>query len=321
MDDNTTTVGVGNDPAGNLPERPRGGKGLIYGILIAALLGTWGYVIWDKSKSTQEKEQLQTQVITIDSSKSAVQEQFQAALAQLDMLKTANDSLMRTKDKQVSDLKARISSILSKNHATSADLAEARNLIGQLRSQLDGYREEIERLRGEKVVLVTQRDSIQRNYDTATVLNQQLTQQVDLGSVLHASGFQIQPIHLRKSGKEVTTSKANRADLMRITFDIDRNLIAPSGQKDLYVCITSPDGSPLAVEALGSGRFTLADGTEKLYTAEKTINYTTGKDTTVTIDWKQNSDFKPGTYKVEIYEKGYLIGQGNVDMRKGGLFN
>jgi hypothetical protein len=321
MDDNTTTAGVGNDASGNLPERPRGGKGLIYGILIAALLGTWGYVIWDKSKSTQEKEQLQTQVITIDSSKSAVQEQFQAALAQLDMLKTANDSLMRTKDKQVSDLKARISSILSKSHATSADLAEARNLIGQLRSQLDGYREEIERLRGEKVVLVTQRDSIQRNYDTATVLNQQLTQQVDLGSVLHASGFQIQPIHLRKSGKEVTTSKANRADLMRITFDIDRNLIAPSGQKDLFVCITSPDGSPLAVEALGSGRFTLADGTEKLYTAEKTINYTTGKDTTVTIDWKQNSDFKPGTYKVEIYEKGYLIGQGDVDMRKGGLFN
>lgn len=301
-------------------ERPRGGKGLIYGILIAALLGTWGYVIWDKSKSTQEKEQLQTQVVTIDSSKSAVQEQFQAALAQLDMLKSANDSLMRTKDKQVSDLKAHISSILSKSNATAADLAEARSLIGQLNSQLDGYREEIERLQGEKIVLVTQRDSIKRNYDTATLQNQHLTSQVDLGSVLHASDFKITPIHLRKSGKEITTSKAKRADLMRIAFTLDQNRITPSGQKDLYVCITSPDGSPLAVQALGSGRFTLADGTEKLFTAEKSVNYTTGKDTTITIDWKQNSDFKPGTYKVEIYEKGYLIGQGDVDMRKGGLF-
>lgn len=310
----------GTRPAGGTPERPRGGKGLIYGILIAALLGTWGYLIWDKSKSTQQKEQLQTQVITIDSSKSAVQEQFQAALAQLDMLKTANDSLMRTKDRQVADLRARISHILSQQHTSAADLAQAQSLVAQLRGQLDGYREEIERLQGEKVVLATQRDSIRRNYDTVAAKNQQLSQQVSLGSVLHASDFRITPIHLKHSGKEVPTTKASRADLMRITFNIDQNRISPPGPKQLYVCITAPDGSPLAVEALGSGRFTLADGTEKLYTAEKTINYNNGGDTTITVDWKQNADFKPGVYKVQIYERGYLIGDGDVSMKKGGLF-
>lgn len=320
MAENTMNSDMSNDPVEHNSGRPRGGKGLIYGILIAALLATWGYLIWDKSKSTQEKEQLQTQVVTIDSSKSVVQEQFNAALAQLDMLKSANDSLMKTKDKQVSDLKARISSILNDKNASAADLAEARSLIGQLKSQLDGYREQIEKLKGEKIVLVTQRDSIKRDYDTVSAHNEQLNQQVDLGSVLHASDFKITPIHLKNNGKEVTTSKAKRADLMRITFDLDKNRITPSGPKDLYVCITSPDGTPLAVQALGSGKFTLADGTEKLFTAHKTIDYTTGKDTTITVDWKQNSDFKPGDYKIEIYEKGYLIGQGSVSMKKGGLF-
>jgi hypothetical protein len=310
----------GASPAGNTPERPRGGKGLIYGILIAALLGTWGYLIWDKSKTMQQKQQLQTQVITIDSSKSAVQEQFQAALAQLDMLKTANDSLMRTKDRQVADLRARITHILGQQHTSAADLAQARSLVAQLQGQLDGYREEIERLQGEKLVLATQRDSIKRNYDTATAKNQQLTEKVSLGSVLHASDFHITPIHLKRNGKQVETSKANRADLMRITFDVDQNRISPPGPKTLYVCITAPNGSPLAVEALGSGRFTLADCTEKLYTAQKTINYNNGGDTTITVDWKQNADFKPGKYKVEIYERGYLIGQGDVSMKKGGLF-
>lgn len=315
MAENTT-----NAPSGKSPERSRGGKGLIYGILIAALLASWGYIMWDKSKSTQEKEVLQTQVVTIDSSKTAVQSQFEAALAQIDMLKSVNDSLMQANSKEVNDLKSRISGILSKNNATQQDLAEARNLIGQLRSKLDGYQEEIERLKGEKMVLVAQRDSVQRNYDTATVKNQALTEQVDLGSVLHASDFHITPLHVKKSGKEIATTKARRADMMRISFMVDQNRITPSGPKNLYVCITSPDGNPLAVEALGSGKFTLADGTEKLFTAQKTINYTTGRDTTVTVDWKQNSDFKPGNYKVEIYEKGYLIGQGNVSMRKGGLF-
>lgn len=313
MAETTTTA------PGNVPEKPRGGRGVLYGILIAALLSTWGYLIWDKSKSNQEKEQLQTQVVTIDSSKSAVEEQFQATLAQLDFLKTQNDSLMRTKSKEVSDLKARIQSILSKSNATAGELAEAKRLISQLQSQTDVYKEEIERLKGEKIVLVTQRDSIKRDFDTVTAKNQELAQTVDLGSVLQASNIKITPIHVRGSGKEVETSKARRADMMRISFDVD-NRISTAGQKDLYVCITAPDGTPLAVEALGSGRFTLADGTEKLYTVQKTIDYSTGEKQNVAIDWKQNSDFKPGDYKVEIYEKGYLIGQGTVAMKKGGLF-
>lgn len=304
----------------NTRDKRRGGNGLIYGILIAALVATWGYLWWDKSKSNQEKGELQAQVVTIDSSKSAVQEQFQAALAQLDMLKSQNDSLVRANSKEVSDLKARIQSLLSKQNATAADLAEARKLIGQLQSRVDGFKEQIEQLKGEKIALVTQRDSIKRNYDTVAAQNEQLSQRVELGSVLHASDFQITPIHVKNSGKEKVTSKAKRADLMRISFTLDENRIADSGRKDLFICITSPDGTPLAVEALGSGKFTLADGTEKLYTAQKTVNYNTGEDKKVTIDWKQNSDFKPGNYTVEVYEKGYLIGKGSVAMKEGGLF-
>ena len=300
--------------------RPKGNRGLLYGLLLVALAGTWGYLIWDKSKSNQEKVQLQTQMITVDSSRTAVEGQFQAALAQLDMLKSQNDSLMRTKDKEVSDLKARISSILTKRNASEAELAEARKLIAQLNSQIDGYREEIVRLQGENQVLTTQRDSIKQAYDTVYTQNQGLSQQIQLGSVLHASAIHIEALHLKGNGKEVQTSKAKRADLMRVSFNLDENRIASSGEKDIYVCITAPDGTPLAVEALGSGRFTLADGTEKLYTAMKKVNYTTGKKQTVNIDWKQNSDFKPGDYTVEIYQGGYEIGQGKVTMKKGGLF-
>ncbi|MGF6927912.1 hypothetical protein QFZ48_003412 [Chitinophaga sp. W2I13] len=98
------------------------------------------------------------------------------------------------------------------------------------------------------------------------------------------------------------------------------NRIAPTGDKEIFVAITAPDGAPLAVEALGSGRFTLEDGTEKLYTAKKTVAYTTGQKQTVSMDWKQNSDFKVGDYAVEIYHNGFKIGQGKVTLKKGGLF-
>lgn len=317
MADTILNSGVSNEPGGS-PEKPKGSRGLLYGILIVALAATWGYLIYDKSKSHQKELQQDVTIQTVSQSKDSLQTSFNAALAQIDQLKTTNDSLMRTKDKDISDLKSRIQSILNKDHATQAELGEARRLIAQLNSSVEGYKEQIEKLQGEKLALTNQRDSIKRDYDTVSVQKQQLTKQVELGSVLHASDIKILPLHLKHSGKEVETAKAKRVDMMRVSFNVDENRISPGGQKTLYVCITAPDGTPLAVEALGSGKFTLADGTEKLYTTTKNIDYETGKKQAVSIDWKQNSNFKPGDYKVEVYESGYKIGDGDVPLKKGG---
>lgn len=304
-------------------DKPKGNKGLIYGLLIALLAISWGYIIWDKSQSKQKEEQLQMQVSTTDSAKTAVEQSYNAALARLDELTSANarlDSLVKTKDKELMEKKSRIQEILRKTNATAAELAEARRLIAELNSQIDSYKATIEKLQGEKIVLTQERNVARKERDSVVMIKEDLSKKVDLGSVLHASNIRLMPLKLKGNGKEVATTRARKADMMRIAFDLDENRIAPTGEKELFVCINGPDGTPLAVEALGSGRFTLADGTEKLYTVKKTVNYTTGEKQSVTMDWKQNSEFKPGEYKVEIYHDGYKIGEGSVYLKKGGLF-
>jgi len=280
-------------------------------------------MLYDKNKTNETIVQQGTQIDSISSSRDALQQEYNAANARLDDLVSQNsrmDSLVKTKDKEIADMKARISSILSNKNATQAELAEARRLIEQLKTNIAGYQETIERLEGEKLVLAGERDVARRERDSVGVISDSLSREVNLGSVLHASNIKLQPINVKKNGKEVATSKANRADMMRVTFDLDENRIAPTGDKEIFVAITAPDGTPLAVEALGSGRFSLEDGTEKLYTAKKTVAYVKGEKQTVSMDWKQNSDFKPGDYSVEIYHNGYRIGQGKVNMKKGGLF-
>ncbi|GAA0556169.1 DUF3450 domain-containing protein [Chitinophaga japonensis] len=280
-------------------------------------------MLYDKNKANETIVQQGTQIDSISSSRDALQQEYNAANARLDDLISQNsrmDSLVKTKDKEIADMKARISSILSNKNATQAELAEARRLIEQLKTNIAGYQETIERLEGEKLVLAGERDVARRERDSVGMVSDSLNREVNLGSVLHASNIKLQPINVKKNGKEVATSKANRADMMRVTFDLDENRIAPTGDKEIFVAITAPDGTPLAVEALGSGRFSLEDGTEKLYTAKKTVAYVKGEKQTVSMDWKQNSDFKPGDYSVEIYHNGYRIGQGKVNMKKGGLF-
>lgn len=320
MTENTFNTPAAGSPG---PEKPRSRNGLIYGILIAALAGTWIYMLYDKNKTTDQIAQQATQIDSISTSRDALQQEYNAANARLDDLISQNsrmDSLVKTKDKEIADMKSRIQGILSNKNATQKELAEARRLIETLKGNIENYTATIERLEGEKIVLTGERDNARRERDEVSTQRDSLNKKVNLGSVLHASNIHLQPINLKKNGKEVETTKAKRADMMRVSFDLDENRIAPTGDKELYVSITSPDGSPLAVEALGSGRFTLEDGTEKLYTAKKTVNYATGQKQTVSMDWKQNSDFKPGDYAVEIYHDGYRIGSGKVTLKKGGLF-
>ncbi len=319
MADNTFNAGTPNPG----PEKPKSNKnGLIYGILIAALVGTWGYMYYDKSQTSKEIAIKENQLDTITNSRNELQAEYDAAQARLDDLISQNsrmDSLVKSKDKEIADMKGRITSILSNKNATAAQLAEARRLIEELKSRTEGYVATIERLEGEKIVITGERDYARKERDSVVVVKDSLGKRVDLGSVLHASNIKLSPINVRKNGKEEVTTKAKRADMMRVSFDLD-NRIATTGDKEIYVAITAPDGSPLAVEALGSGRFTLEDGTEKLYTVKKTVSYAAGGVTPVSMDWKQNSDFKPGDYAVEIYQDGYKIGAGKVNLKKGGLF-
>lgn len=306
-------------------------RNILTALLVIALLGTWGYIIYDKNKTRQEKQDLTTQIVNSDSSKNELQRELDDAALRLDALKTTNvkaDSLLKTKDKDIESLKSRVQAILNDKKATTAQLAEARRLIAQLKGNIDTYTAEIESLKAEnsqltedKRVVTQQRDIVQKNYDSANTVIKQKEDVIDIGSTLHASNFKIEGIKEKHSGKEKVTTTAKRVDKLRISFDVDENRITQSGPKDIYVCITAPDGNPVAVDALGSGKFTTRDGVERSFTKKIQINYVQGQKEPVQVEWSQNSDFQTGNYKIEIYNNGFKIGEGVRTFKKGGLFS
>ena len=319
-----------NEAERNTVVKNNTGRNVLTAILVIALLGTWGYIIYDKNKTRQEKDELTTQIVNSDSSKNELQRELDDAALRLDMLKTSNvkaDSLLKTKDKDIQGLKSRVQAILNDKNATSAQLAEARRLIAQLKGNIDTYTAEIESLKlqntqltEEKRVVTQERDSVKRNYDSANQVIQQKENVIDVGSTLHASNFKIEGIKEKSSGKEKVTTTAKRVDKLRISFDIDENRITQSGPKDIYVSITAPDGTPVVVDALGSGTFVTRDGVNRPFTKKIQINYVQGQKQPVTVEWTQNSDFQTGNYKIEIYNNGFKIGEGVRSFKKGGLF-
>jgi hypothetical protein len=298
--------------------------------LVIALLGTWGYIIWDKSKVKETIQQKDTMYTSVVTEKDNLKGLLDEATMRYDDLKTSNakkDSTITAKDREIADKKAKIQSILSKSNATKEELAEARRMIGTLNDDIASYKVQVETLKGENLVLTQekaavteQRNTVQKNYDSAKSVIKQREDVIDVGSTLHASGFNIVGIDEKKDGKEKETTKAKKADKLRISFNLDENRIAQSGSKELYITITGPDGKPIAVEAMGSGMFTTREEGDKIFTQKVQINYTQGQKQTVSFDWKQNSTFTVGNYKIEVYHNGFKIGEGIAVLKKAGLF-
>jgi hypothetical protein len=299
--------------------------------LVVALLGTWAYIIYDKNQTKETLDQKETMIATTSSQRDELQKELEDAAMRYDMLKSNNtklDSTITAKDRDIAEKRTRIQSLLNKVNATAAELGEAKRLIASLNGDLEGYQARVEMLEGEKIQLTKekqavtqQRDVARREYDSASLVIKEKEDLLNVGSTLQASNFNIVGVEEKRSGKEKSTSTAKRVDKLRISFDLNENLIAQSGTKEIFVCITAPDGTPVAVEALGSGTFSTRDGQQKFYTQKINVNYTQNKKQTVTFDWKQNTNFSVGNYKIEVYNNGFKVGEASRPLKKGGLFS
>jgi uncharacterized phage infection (PIP) family protein YhgE len=304
----------------------------IYGILIALLVGTWGYIVFDKSKTKETIDQQKTQIVTVTSSKDSILQEFNNASARLDSLSGSNVKLqgaLAQKNDEILKMKANIRSILNKKNATASELAEAKKMIADLNTQIDGYKTEIEKLKGENQQLTAQNTQLTTDKQQLTTDKQQLQENLtttqteknnlqDVASTLHASNINVEAIKIKSNGREKETTTAKRADAMKISFDLDENRIAPTGNKDLFVCVTGPDGKSIS----NGTTFSTRESGDKAYTSKVQVNYEQGKRSNVSFNWHQDGlKYVPGNYKVEIYHNGFKIGEGTKTLKKGGLFS
>ncbi|MFM2325931.1 MAG: hypothetical protein RIR31_133 [Bacteroidota bacterium] len=330
-----------NFPDAERPQQPapapekKNWRNLLTGLLLITLLATWGYIIYDKNKTKETIQQKDMQLATTTTEKDELRKELDDATMRYDMIKTSSanmshskDSVITQRDRDIAEKRVKIQQLLTKANATQAEIAQAKTLIASLNDDIAGYKTQIETLQGEKIVLTQQKEAVTKERDIAkketedakTVIKEK-ENVIDIGSTLHASNFSISGINERKSGKEKTTTTAKKVDKLRISFDLDENRITQSGPKSIYICITDPKGKPVSVEALGSGMFTNRDGVERAFTQKVEINYTQGQRQTINVDWKQNSDFETGDYKIEVYNNGFKIGEGVRSFKKGGLFS
>jgi peptidoglycan hydrolase CwlO-like protein len=305
-------------------------KNTVIILLAVAILGSWGYLLVNSNKEKAVQDQNVAQITQVTNDKGTIQKSFDESLVRLDSMSSISNTLknsLSADNKEIAKRKTEIRRILNKKNATAAELAQAQAMIAQLNDQISTMEQKVatltqdnQGLTADNQVLTQDKQKLTEDLTTTTTANAGLAKEIDIASTLNASNIAITPVDVKKDGKEKVTTTAKRVNKLIISFDV-ANRIAQSGNTDVYVCVTGPDGKNIVVPALNSGTFTTRDQGDIAFTTKVPVQLDSAQLKKVSFGFAPGASFQQGSYKIQIYQNGFMIGEGTRELKKGGLFS
>lgn len=273
-------------------------------VVLVIFIGGFGYYIY------HSEQQMSDIVEAFALEKESLTDEYAELSLQYEGYKfnVGNDSLvalLTTEQMRVQRLMEELRTVKTTNVRR---INELRNELETLRKIMRGYVVQIDSLNAENERLRSENQQVTRQYQQATSTaaqltrdKERLTERVVLASRLDAIGIQVKGMNAR--GREVT--RIDRITQLVITFHIAKNITAPVGEKVLYVRIMKPDDDILRKPNSGTFAF---ENRQITYSMMKTIEYD-GEEKSEVMYWDVEEYLSPGTYRVDIFADGNLIGR------------
>lgn len=295
---------------------------IIIGILAALLLGSLGYNYYQHSQNQAETDLLTIDLKDTEKAKGILQNQLDSLTEEFEQSKLdlgIKDSLLSQRDVEIFDKQKEIQNILNKSDVSESELKQARRMITALNADIARFKQDIAVLQQKNDSLLVVNDTLRYNsFKMSGKVEKEKAKAVatenKMRSTFSVSNYQIKGVRVRNSGKEVETDKAKRIDKMRVSFDLDPNEFAESGEQEVYIAIYKPDGTLGRFQDASPGQLeTWSLGTVD-YSDKVAFNYAKGTTQNVTFDWEEY-EFPKGMYKIDLYQNGLKIGQKSLELR------
>jgi hypothetical protein len=301
----------------NTSNENRKKSGLLW-ILIALLAITNAVTFWmytqEKNKAANEiivKEQViverdnvKGELLQLQKDYGNLQTNDKALQAEIDAKKAEIAQLLEDAEKHKGD--AYIISKLKKESET-------------LRQIMRGYVRTIDSLGTLNKTLIVEKDNVLKELDTekgkTTTLNKEkddLKATIQKGSILTCFNITAKGVKFKSGGKkESETSKASRAEKIKVSFSLGENKIAKAGEKTVFVRIVTPDGKEMAKNYDDNYRFTF-DKSSGYFAGKQALNYANAEISGVTY-CEGKDPLVAGNYIIEVVCDGVIIG--NTSLR------
>jgi hypothetical protein len=268
-----------------------------------------------------------TRIETIEKERIVYVEQSNSLQTELSQLKSDYEGLQTSDKKLRSELDEKIKQIeemqqeAEKHKGDSYVIYKLQKEAETLRKVMKHFVQQLDSLGRLNKVIVAQKEQVEKDLvdekNKTADLNRQkdeLTNTVNLGSILKASDIKVSGVRYKSGGKkELATTSAKRVEKIKVTFTLGANLIAKKGERTVYIRIVTPDGKDLTKSTDESNTFKYNNS--KGYYAAKTIVTYDNDDTPVTVyTAKADIHFIPGKYLVEITTDEVVVGQTSITL-------
>lgn len=268
-------------------------------------------LLYNQKQKTNEQIIITKEVIVErDNVKTALEE----LKRQYEELKTDNADLQ----KEIDEKKAYIEQLLieaEKHKNDAAVIAKLKKETETLREIMKGYVRTIDSLNILNKKLVEEKKVVEKKLgEKEIVINEMNKKQEELkatiekGSILSCSNIKAVAVQLKRGGKKETeTSRAKKADKIKVTFTLGENKIARPGPRDIYIRIMTPDGKEMTKEYSELYKFSFNKTSSGYFAGTETIQYANTQ-MDVVIYCEGSEPLIPGTYIIDIVCDGYIIG-------------
>ena len=283
--------------------------GIVAGLVFVLVL-TIGYMVYQHSK-------MQNLVEEFDIQKEELEDEYAQLAIQYEGFKLDinNDSIQMQYENErmkVQRLQEELKTVKSTNAKRIRELQKELNTLRAvmrgLVARVDSLNQLNQKLEQENMVVTQKYQEATRTVSKIKKDNEALSAQVTLAAQLSAVGITAEA--LNKRGKE--TDKISKATQLKFSFTISRNVTAEIGEKYVYLRIMKPDDDVLVKDR--ANVFVYEDQ-EIAYSTRKLIEYG-GEDLAVVMYWPITEYLTPGSYRVDIFVDGNLIGKKSFTLEK-----
>jgi len=305
-------------------EKKGGALVIILFIVIGILAGISGYLAFQLNDQKELNSKL------ISEREKAVKDVDEYRI-QLELLTAKYDSLILIHEgirQELEEERAKVYKLMAEYDALKSSGAVGSGLgnpnmrarLEDLQQRYDESESIIQQLKAKNQELTAENFKNSRKLEEVTTENVKLAEDntklnkiAEVAKRLKTYEIYADAVRLTSGGKkEKQTDKAKKADRIRVCFTVLENIIADKGEKSLYAVIKTPGGNTL-VEGDRS-KITLMSGDEIAYSVKKDIFYD-NKNMQICMNWDLKDKIEAGTYKVELYAEGVLIGKESFDLK------
>lgn len=252
----------------------------------------------------------------IRAEKDSIQNELTQIVAGYDLLKTENDTI----NEQLIYAQAKVRDLLIEVEQTKRvsyqKINDYQKQVTTLRGIMRDFVVQIDSLNKRNEQLMAENTQVKEQFKQVEIKNEQLSQDIENKEKRLQRAAQLETRDLiaeglNSRGKE--TRFAKKAETIRISFVLGKNITSKRGAKNVYVRIMRPD--QLLLTKSPNDLFQFED-LKIPFSAMREVNYE-GQDLPVNIYWDNagESEFMIGTYTIDLFADGNNVGTTTIEFK------